>query len=216
MVKIGKSRAPSFPILPLEERFSILERKRRTAVCPIGQDGAGVFAQGRSAFATGGASNVFGEVGRDQVEEFFDVVYEWSYRESSSHRKAWVSIMGVPLHTWCESTFSMLGDLWGSTICVDARTSKKEDLEVGYALIYTEHIDTIHQNCDLKWVVVYIYPRCFLVVDLQPYVFAWFVGGLVWCATARISVHLAAIWSFRDASEFRMPKSFCNMDSVHP
>ncbi|KAL6976056.1 hypothetical protein U1Q18_024850 [Sarracenia purpurea var. burkii] len=38
----------------------------------------------------------------------------------------------------------------GPTICVDSRTTEKEDLEVGYVLIYTEHIDTIHQNCELK------------------------------------------------------------------
>ncbi|KAL6979471.1 hypothetical protein U1Q18_021134 [Sarracenia purpurea var. burkii] len=55
----------------------------------------------------------------------------------------------------------MLGDLWGSTIYVDARTKSKEDLEAGYVFIYTEQIVTIHQNYELK-VGNFIYPIVYI------------------------------------------------------
>ncbi|KAL6983931.1 hypothetical protein U1Q18_017303 [Sarracenia purpurea var. burkii] len=47
---------------------------------------------------------------RELWEKWLHVVYEWSYREANYQRRAWLSIIGVPLHTWCEDTFSSLGE----------------------------------------------------------------------------------------------------------
>ncbi|KAL7000027.1 hypothetical protein U1Q18_001177 [Sarracenia purpurea var. burkii] len=75
--------------------------------------------------------------------------------------KVTLIVSGTPLHAWCEETFLMIGDLWGSAVSVDPNIVYKDVLEVGQILVITDHKGVINHRCELK-VGNFIYPiQCF-------------------------------------------------------
>ncbi|KAL6976019.1 hypothetical protein U1Q18_052709 [Sarracenia purpurea var. burkii] len=87
---------------------------------------------------------------KSSLEHIFEVIYEWSVHEANVSRKVWLNLTGVPLHAWCEESFLLLGDLWGTSIFVDHCTINKECLEFGRVLVLTQHMTMINQKCELK------------------------------------------------------------------
>lgn len=61
----------------------------------------------------------------------FKALDRWTEILGSPPSEVWIRLRGVPLHVWCEETFSLLGDCVGSTVEVDPFTSKKEMMLYG-------------------------------------------------------------------------------------
>ncbi|KAL6984117.1 hypothetical protein U1Q18_017492, partial [Sarracenia purpurea var. burkii] len=97
---------------------------------------------------------------RDRLDQWFEALYDWSYREANVSRRVWVSIVGVPLHSWNRDTFERVGALWGEILEVNEATILKEDLEAGRVCISTDINSIIDKVCQLK-VGRFLYPiRC--------------------------------------------------------
>ncbi|KAL6987860.1 hypothetical protein U1Q18_013606 [Sarracenia purpurea var. burkii] len=107
---------------------------------------------------------------RSTKEQFFEVVYDWSIHEVNNSRKVWLRLTGVPLHVWCKETFLSLGELWGSVLKVDHRTTNKEWLEFDRVLVLTHQLRVINQTCELK-VGKFCYPVFCLedILDLEDH-----------------------------------------------
>lgn len=74
---------------------------------------------------------------------WFRYIKPWNGEASGSSRLVWLKCRGIPLNTWCHSTFRRIGEIWGDFISLDYETLKEESYEVGRMMIATENSNRI-------------------------------------------------------------------------
>ena len=99
------------------------------------------------------------------LEQWFQVTHEWYFRVKNHQRWTWLIVEGVPLHTWCDDTFSRITSYWGDVIMVHPSTSSMKDLEKGMVLVEIPLETSISMVGFLKFAVVSI-PAMFLAKGL--------------------------------------------------
>lgn len=68
---------------------------------------------------------------RNQSPSLSIAIDRWMEVLASLAKPRWLKISGVPMHTWREGIFRLIGKCVGSTLEVDPRTSSKEIITHG-------------------------------------------------------------------------------------
>ncbi|KAI8536575.1 hypothetical protein RHMOL_Rhmol10G0268100 [Rhododendron molle] len=74
---------------------------------------------------------------------WFKYIKPWNGEASGKSRLVWLKCRGIPLNTWCLTTFRRIGKLWGDFISLDYETLKEESYEVGRMMIATDNSNRI-------------------------------------------------------------------------
>ncbi|KAK8573836.1 hypothetical protein V6N13_096767 [Hibiscus sabdariffa] len=76
---------------------------------------------------------------------------EWSVEDSVLEcRRVWVSVFGIPVHTWSHDNFERLVSHWGLVILIEEDTLGPLSFERGRVLIETTVIDRIEEHVEFS------------------------------------------------------------------
>ncbi|KAI8531921.1 hypothetical protein RHMOL_Rhmol11G0173400 [Rhododendron molle] len=74
---------------------------------------------------------------------WFKYIKPWNGEASGKSRLVWLKCRGIPLNTWCLTTFRRIEAIWGDFISLDYETLKEESYEVGRMMIATVNSNRI-------------------------------------------------------------------------
>ncbi|KAK8691226.1 hypothetical protein V6N13_074744 [Hibiscus sabdariffa] len=85
------------------------------------------------------------------LDRWFSRVVEWSAEDSVLEcRRVWVSVFGVPVHTWSRDNFEHLVSHCGLVILIEEDTLEPSSFERGRVLIETTAIDRIEEHVEFS------------------------------------------------------------------
>ncbi|KAJ4832788.1 hypothetical protein Tsubulata_002506 [Turnera subulata] len=82
----------------------------------------------------------------DWVSHWFRSFSPWKQGDKTINRRCWITIRGVPLNTWCQEFFELVGAEFGRLLRMDSDTERRRRLGVARIEILTEQASMIHKE----------------------------------------------------------------------
>lgn len=77
-------------------------------------------------------------VNNKDIKNWFVSLKPWNGESSSLSRIVWINCRGMPLSAWSNSSFRIIGELWGEFLGLEENTREAVSFDVGKMLIVTD------------------------------------------------------------------------------
>ncbi|XVF22173.1 hypothetical protein REPUB_Repub12eG0150900 [Reevesia pubescens] len=84
------------------------------------------------------------------LKEWFVEIEPWTVYSYAKYRITWLTVFGVPLHVWNQTTFKNIASIWGEFVSFDGKTLEFKDFSRGSMLIMTNQLKKINDVIILK------------------------------------------------------------------